>query len=84
MSGLPEWMHWLGWMMNSLLVLLITITIIVVVLFVPFNSEAGAVFKHSDPTLFWIVMLIYSIWATTYCFAISAFFERRMFFTRTI
>ncbi|ODM92121.1 ATP-binding cassette sub-family A member 3 [Orchesella cincta] len=76
MSGLPEYLHWLGWMLNSLLILIITVTIIVVVLFVEFSSETGAVFQHSDPTLMWVVLMIYAVWATTYCFSISAFFER--------
>ncbi|CAL8112749.1 unnamed protein product [Orchesella dallaii] len=76
LSGLPEYLHWLGWMLNSLSILIITVTIIVIVLFVPFSSETGAVFEHSDPTLLWVILMIYAIWATTYCFSVSAFFER--------
>lgn len=77
MSGLPEWMHWFGWMLNSMCVLTITVTIVVVLLYVPFNSEAGAVFKHTDGTLMWVLLFVYAIWATTYCFMVSSFFERR-------
>jgi hypothetical protein len=79
MTGLSNWMHWLGWMLNSMIVLLISITIVIVIFFVPFNSESGAVLKNSDPSLWWFVLVIYAIWATTYCFLISSISQRRTY-----
>lgn len=76
MSGLPEWMHWMGWMLNSLTILLFTVTLTTICLFVSFSSN-GAVYEFADFSLFWIILVIYVIWATSYCFTISAFFERR-------
>jgi hypothetical protein len=76
MMGLPNWMHWLGWMLNSLLVLVFSNTLIIILFFIPFNEEAGGVLSASDPTLWWFVLFLYSMAATTFCFFISTFFQR--------
>jgi len=78
MNGIPNWMHWFGWMMNSIVVLIFSITIVTILFFVTFNSESGAVFVKTDPTLWWFFMLFYIVWATTHCFLVSSFFNRRM------
>ncbi|OXA45953.1 ATP-binding cassette sub-family A member 3 [Folsomia candida] len=76
MTGIPNWMHWVGWMINSLLVLIISITLVIILLYIPFNSSTGGVLKNSDPTIWWFFLFCYAIWATSYCFLISSIFER--------
>lgn len=46
MTGLPSWMHVVGWMLNSMILLLISVTIVIIIFFIPFNSERGAVLKN--------------------------------------
>ncbi len=77
MMGLPNWMHWLGWMLNSLLVLVFSITLIILFFFIPLNEEAGAVVSFGDPTVWWLVLFLYGMASTTFCFFISTFFQRR-------
>ena len=76
MMGLPNWMHWLGWMLNSMLVLIVSITIIITLFFYPFNGVGGVV-EHSDPTLWWIVLFMYCVSSTAFCFFVSSFFQKR-------
>jgi ATP-binding cassette subfamily A (ABC1) protein 3 len=83
MTGIPNWMHWVGWMMNSLVVLIVSITVVSILFFVTFASKSGAVFTFTDPTLWWFFMFIYIIWATTHCFLVSSFFTRRKRFLET-
>ena len=77
LMGLANWMHWVGWLVNSLLVLIISVTVIVVLFFVPFSSDSGAVLIHGDPTLWWVVLFLFALSATAWCFFVSAFFQKR-------
>jgi len=79
MNGLSNWIHWFGWMINSVVVLTITITIMTILFSVQFDEENGAVFMKTDPTVWWFFMLFYIIWVTTYCFLVSSFFNSRKF-----
>ncbi|CAL8083288.1 unnamed protein product [Orchesella dallaii] len=74
LNGLRGWMQWMGWMLNSLLVLIISITIVIFLLFWTFNIESGAVLVYSDPTVWWIVLLLFAMSASSFCFFISSFF----------
>jgi ABC-type transport system involved in multi-copper enzyme maturation permease subunit len=77
LMGLPNWMHWLGWMLNSILVLSISISIVILLLFYTFNPATGPVILHGDFTLWWVVLFLYVMAATSFCFFISTFSERR-------
>jgi uncharacterized protein involved in cysteine biosynthesis len=74
--GCPNYLHWLGWMINSLLVLVISITIVVFFFFYTFSEVTGPVLPYSDPTVWWIVFFFYIIAATSYCFFISVLSDR--------
>jgi ATP-binding cassette subfamily A (ABC1) protein 3 len=78
MSGMPNWMHWLAWMMNSMLFLTISVTI-VVVLFCSsiLNHDAGPIIAHGSPAIWWIVLMLYVLSSTAFLFFISSFFQRR-------
>jgi hypothetical protein len=68
-------MHWLGWMLNSLLVLVFSNTLIILFFFIPLNEKAGAVVSFGDPTVWWLVLFLYGMASTTFCFFISTFFQ---------
>ncbi|CAL8085798.1 unnamed protein product [Orchesella dallaii] len=74
-NGLPGWMQWVGWMLNSMLGLVITVTIMVVLLHVRIRS-AGAIFEYGDPTVWWFVLMLYVMSATSFCCCISSIFTK--------
>jgi hypothetical protein len=69
--GLPNWIHWLGWMINSLLALTISITFVTFLFFKTFDSESGPVLTYSDPTVWWMALFLFAVAATAFCFFIS-------------
>ncbi|ODM95225.1 ATP-binding cassette sub-family A member 3 [Orchesella cincta] len=74
LNGLQGWMQWLGWMLNSVLVLMISVTIVVVLLFIDLGG--GGVYQYGDPAVWWTVLMLYIMSATTYCFFIASFFKK--------
>jgi hypothetical protein len=74
--GLPNWIHWLGWMINSLLALSISITIVVFLFFYTFSEATGPVLPYSDPTIWWIVLFFYVTAATAFCFFVSVLVDQ--------
>lgn len=77
--GLPNWMHWLGWMINTLLVLVFSISIVIFLLFYSFDEFKGGIVTDGDFTVWWVVMLLYVMAATAFCFFISVFTTNRKF-----
>lgn len=75
--GLPNWMHWLGWMINTLLVLVFSVSIVVFLLFFPFDEMKGGIVTDGDYTVWWVVLLLYVMAATSFCFFISVFTTNR-------
>lgn len=76
MYGIFHRIHWLGWMINSLLVLVISVTLVIFLFFTTFNEETGPVLPYSDPTVWWVVFFFYIIAATSYCFFVSVLSDR--------
>jgi hypothetical protein len=75
MMGLKEWMLWLGWMLNAMLVNIVSVTFIVILLKAPFSEVS--VLQYSNCCLLWIFLLFYCAAGVTFCFSISSFFSRR-------
>lgn len=76
LMGLPNWIHWFGWLLNSILILSISVSIVMVLLFTKFNPEAGAVITFGDVTVWWVVFFLYAMAATSFCFFISIWSEK--------
>ncbi|ODM99022.1 ATP-binding cassette sub-family A member 3 [Orchesella cincta] len=74
LNGVYGWMQWLGWMLNSLIILILSVTFTVIILFA--NLGGGGIFMYSDPSLWWIVLVLYAIAATSFCFFICSFFTK--------
>ena len=74
--GLRSYLHWIGWMLDSVLILVIPTTIVVFVLFKEFNPETGAFLVHSNPFLWWMVILLYVISAVSCLFFLSTLFQK--------
>lgn len=74
--GLPNWLHWLGWFIKSMVFMMISITFIVILLKVPMFKSSVSVFTYSNITTLWMFFFVYSISTTTYCFVLSVFFSR--------
>ncbi|CAL8139104.1 unnamed protein product [Orchesella dallaii] len=74
LNGLASWMQWMGWMLNSMLGLVITVTIMVILLYIKIGSVA--IFESSDPTVWWFVLMLYVMSATSFCFCISSIFTK--------
>ncbi|ODN03994.1 ATP-binding cassette sub-family A member 3 [Orchesella cincta] len=71
--GLPNWMHWFGWMINTLLVLVVSISIVIFFLFYPLDETKGGIVTDGDITVWWFLMFLYVMAATSFCFFISVF-----------
>ncbi|ODM90575.1 ATP-binding cassette sub-family A member 3 [Orchesella cincta] len=74
LNGVSGWVQWLGWMLDSLLVLMISVTCVVVLLFV--ETGVGSTFQYTDPTIFWLNLMLYVISTTSFCLFISSIFTK--------
>ena len=75
MMGLSGWLHWTAWFCKYLLYLLITMAIATILCTVKFNSN-GRVLNKSDPSLIFVILLLYSISSIMFCFCVSVFFSK--------
>lgn len=76
MMGLPDWMHWFGYFMDSFIVSLVTVLIIVLVLFSPRDAAPDGVFPKSDTFLWSVTLLLYFMATTSFYFFIAAIFHK--------
>ncbi|GAB0097260.1 ATP-binding cassette sub-family A member 3 [Sergentomyia squamirostris] len=75
--GLSSWLHWVAWFCKIMVFLLISITLIVILLKVSwFPDTYIAVFTHTQWTILWFYLFIYSITTVTFCFMMSTFFSK--------
>ncbi|CAG7731028.1 unnamed protein product [Allacma fusca] len=74
--GLPNWMHLLGWLIDSIIFLSITVTLVTFLLYFKFSSNSSAVITHGDASLGWVVIFIYCMTSVAMCIFIASFFEQ--------
>lgn len=76
--GLPNWLHWTGWFIRSMLYQSISISLMVVLLTVPWypGPVSVSVFTHGSWSALWLFLFVYSIATTAFCFMLSVFFAR--------
>lgn len=73
--GLSSWLHWMGWFLRSLVYMIVSISLIVLLLKLPI-IDGASVFTHSEWSVLWLFMLVYSVATITLCFAMSVFFSK--------
>ena len=78
MMGLKDWMLWLGWYINALIVNIISISIITLILKIDVGIHA--IMPNSDWFLIWLFLFFYCLAGIAFCFAVSSFFERRKYY----
>lgn len=75
--GLSNWLHWTAWFCKIMIFLLISITMITILLKVSWYPDTYiAVFTHTQWTILWFYLLIYSIATAMFCFMMSTFFSK--------
>lgn len=75
--GMPNWIHWMGWFVRSIVYMLISISLIVMLMKVQWAPDHEvAVLTYTDWTLLWVFMFLYSITTITFCFMMSVFFNK--------
>uniref|UniRef100_A0A674P4M5 ATP binding cassette subfamily A member 3 n=1 Tax=Takifugu rubripes TaxID=31033 RepID=A0A674P4M5_TAKRU len=67
MMGLSNWLHWSAWFLMFFLFISISVFLV---------SPNGAVLTHSDPTLVFVFLLIFTVATINFSFMISTFFSR--------
>jgi len=77
MMGLPNWLHWLAWFTKSFIFLTFTIIIITVFLKVRWYGQGSmAVLEHSDGTLLFFLLFVFTITSISLCFFMTVFFSK--------
>ncbi|CAG7730793.1 unnamed protein product [Allacma fusca] len=75
MMGLCSYQHWIGWMVDSLLVVMVSVTIVVILLFTRLRPEAEAFLVHSSPGVWWLTLMLYAMAAISFLFFLSTLFQ---------
>ncbi|XP_013865526.1 ATP-binding cassette sub-family A member 3 [Austrofundulus limnaeus] len=75
MMGLSNWLHWSAWFLMFFLFLSISVVFVTLLLCIQVSPN-GAVLTHSDPTLVFVFLLVFTVATISFSFMISAFFSR--------
>ncbi|XP_023336664.1 retinal-specific ATP-binding cassette transporter [Eurytemora carolleeae] len=76
MMGLPSWLHWIAWYINSAMTSAISILIIVALVSVSFKEGTGPVLEFSNPVCTFFFLFFYASALVTQLFALSTLFNR--------
>ncbi|XP_055297532.1 phospholipid-transporting ATPase ABCA3-like isoform X2 [Sitodiplosis mosellana] len=74
--GMPVWLHWTSWFVQTMIFIVVSISFIVGLLKIPMFDSSIAVFTNSDWSAIWVFLFVYSITMSTYCFVLSVLFSR--------
>jgi ATP-binding cassette, subfamily A (ABC1), member 3 len=74
--GLANWLHWTAWFLNFMTLLVIAIIIMTVLLKVQWYGTGLSVFTHSDATVIFVFLILFSTSTVTFSFLISVFFSK--------
>ncbi|XP_029692140.1 ATP-binding cassette sub-family A member 3 [Takifugu rubripes] len=75
MMGLSNWLHWSAWFLMFFLFISISVFLVTLLLCIRVSPN-GAVLTHSDPTLVFVFLLIFTVATINFSFMISTFFSR--------
>ncbi|XP_033100067.1 ATP-binding cassette sub-family A member 3-like [Anneissia japonica] len=76
MMGLSNWVHWLAWFIKYLIYLTITISIMTLFFTVTVKKVNAGVLNNTDPSVFFVFLLLYAIATINLCFLISVCFSK--------
>ncbi|XP_039428807.1 phospholipid-transporting ATPase ABCA3-like [Culex pipiens pallens] len=79
--GLSSWLQWSAWFAKNMLLLVFSISLITVLLCVPLMKNTS-ILRHSDWTVVWFFLFVYSIATVCFCFMVSVFFNKVTVATR--
>jgi hypothetical protein len=68
--GLNKFAYWASWFVFDMLTLVVSVTIVTGLLFV------GGVLVHSDGTLVFVFLLVFSVTTIAFCFFVSVLFSK--------
>ncbi|XP_071052864.1 phospholipid-transporting ATPase ABCA3-like [Onthophagus taurus] len=75
--GLPNWLHWMAWSFNMLILLIISIALIVVIWKVSWRSDSGfSVITFSDASVLFVLLLCFICSLIAFCFLMSVFCKK--------
>uniref|UniRef100_W4VRK6 Putative lipid exporter abca1 n=1 Tax=Corethrella appendiculata TaxID=1370023 RepID=W4VRK6_9DIPT len=74
--GLPSWLHWSAWFIQSMMLLSMSISLVTMLLCISFGGNGMAVFQFSDWSCVWVFLFVYCISIVTFSFMISSFFSK--------
>nr|XP_022903046.1 ATP-binding cassette sub-family A member 3-like [Onthophagus taurus] len=75
--GLPNWLHWMAWSFNMLILLIISIALMVVIWKVSWRSDSGfSVITFSDASVLFVLLLCFICSLIAFCFLMSVFFKK--------
>ncbi|XP_076823215.1 phospholipid-transporting ATPase ABCA3-like isoform X1 [Clavelina lepadiformis] len=74
MMGLHSWLHWLAWFLKYIIFL--CISCILMAIFYKIQTSKGSVLTHSDPTVIFAFLILFSAATINLCFLFSVFFSK--------
>ncbi|XP_074649372.1 phospholipid-transporting ATPase ABCA3-like isoform X2 [Tubulanus polymorphus] len=75
MMGLSGWLHWAAWFTSNIILLTVSVGIMTVFLSIQVPDQGGVV-NHSDPSVIFFFLFVFSMTTITFCFMISVFFKK--------
>ncbi|XP_064606780.1 phospholipid-transporting ATPase ABCA3-like [Liolophura sinensis] len=76
MMGLSNFAHWSAWFAKCFLYLLAATILFTLLSMIPVGPLNISVLGHTDPSLFFVFLVIYALSVVAFCFAISTFFSK--------
>ena len=77
MMGLPSWMNWLFYLFDALISLVVIVAIMSIIATVEWSPGQGRVIEFTDGSVFFFLLLIYSLALAVFLFTISTIFTNR-------
>ncbi len=75
--GLPSWVNWLAWFLDTFISNAITVALIVLLVCVEWSSGHGSILQDSNPFMIFIFLMLYVVSSIAFFFALSTLFNRR-------
>lgn len=74
MMGLRTSVYWLSWFVKNLIYLFLVILLYTIICFI--DTENGRLFQHTEPSLFFVFLLLYVLATIAFSFMVSTFFKK--------
>lgn len=74
--GYPRGAYWFSWILNQMIVQLVVVAIQVWLVFLPFDTNTGALIRYGDGTLWFCVLVMFNFSSMSFFTFTAAFFRR--------